>query len=190
VPLPTLITHAVVAGVAAKAFNEKKNRLGLWLIATFCSILPDADVIGFSFGVRYGDFFGHRGFFHSPFFSFLISLLLVKIYFINFRPFSAKWWKYLMFFTIVGASHGLLDAFTDGGMGIALLSPLTGTRYFFPWTPIRVSPIGIWEFFTPWGKQVIISEMIYVWVPLLVLYAGYAVFRLVIPSQKRWKDHA
>lgn len=188
--MPTLITHAVVAGVAAKGFNEKRDRLRLWLIATFCSILPDADVIGFSVGVRYGDFFGHRGFFHSPFFSFLISLLLVQIYFSNFRPFSRKWWKHVIFFTIVGASHGLLDAFTDGGMGIALLSPLTDSRYFFPWTPIRVSPIGISEFFTPWGKQVIISEIIYVWVPLFALYAVYAFLRFVILSKKRWKDYA
>lgn len=183
--MPTLITHAVVAGVAAKGFNEKRDRLRLGLIATFCSILPDADVIGFSVGVRYGDFFGHRGFFHSPFFSFLISLLLVQIYFIKIRPFSTKWWKYVFFFTIVGASHGLLDAFTDGGLGIALLSPLTDSRYFFPWTPIRVSPIGIGEFFSPWGKRVIISEMIYVWVPLFALYAGYAVLRFVILSKNR-----
>ncbi len=182
-PLPTLITHAVVAGVAARSFNAKRDKLRLGLIATLCSILPDADVIGFSLGVQYGDFFGHRGFFHSPFFSFLVSLLLVQIYFNCFRPFSIKWWKYVLFFTIVGASHGLLDAFTDGGMGIALLSPFIETRYFFPWTPIRVSPIGIGEFFTSWGKQVIISEMIYVWVPLLVLYAGYAFLRFIIPNR-------
>ena len=36
-------------------------------------------------------------------------------------------------------SHALLDALTDGGLGVAFFSPFSNERYFFPWTPIRVS---------------------------------------------------
>ena len=43
------------------------------------------------------------------------------------------------------------------------------TRYFSPWTPIQVSPIGVSAFFGRWGAEVIVSEMIWVWAPLLVL---------------------
>ena len=43
---------------------------------------------------------------------------------------------------VVCASHGVLDAFTDGGKGIALLWPMTAERFFFPWRPIPVAPIG------------------------------------------------
>ncbi|MHC4444672.1 MAG: hypothetical protein ACYTF1_17650 [Planctomycetota bacterium] len=43
---------------------------------------------------------------------------------------------------MITASHGLLYALTDGGLGIALLSPFDTTRYFFGWIPIQVSPIG------------------------------------------------
>ena len=39
------------------------------------------------------------------------------------------------------ASHGVLDALTDGGPGVAFLAPFDDTRYFFPWRPIRVSPL-------------------------------------------------
>jgi inner membrane protein len=41
------------------------------------------------------------------------------------------------------ASHGLLDAMTDGGRGVALFWPFTARRYFLPWRPIPVAPIGI-----------------------------------------------
>jgi len=40
------------------------------------------------------------------------------------------------------ASHGLLDTLTDGGLGVALLWPFSNTRYFAPWRPIPVAPIG------------------------------------------------
>ena len=44
------------------------------------------------------------------------------------------------------ASHGLLDAMTDGGLGVAFFSPLDTTRYFFSFRPAVVSPIGIGKF--------------------------------------------
>ena len=44
--------------------------------------------------------------------------------------------------TAVAVSHGLLDTLTDGGLGIALLWPISNARYFAPWTPIPVAPIG------------------------------------------------
>ena len=41
------------------------------------------------------------------------------------------------------ASHALLDTLTDGGLGAALLWPFNFTRYFAPWRPIPVAPIGL-----------------------------------------------
>ena len=40
----------------------------LWMGA-ICTIVPDFDVIGFAFGVSYGDVLGHRGFTHSLLFA-------------------------------------------------------------------------------------------------------------------------
>jgi len=37
---------------------------------------------------------------------------------------------------------GLLDTLTDGGLGIALFWPFSDARYFAPWRPIPVAPIG------------------------------------------------
>jgi len=36
-----------------------------WVLAIFCSILPDTDVLGFALGIPYAHPLGHRGFFHS-----------------------------------------------------------------------------------------------------------------------------
>ncbi|NIM77978.1 MAG: hypothetical protein GTO20_04240 [Candidatus Aminicenantes bacterium] len=60
----------------------------------------------------------------------------------------------MLYFFLLTASHGVLDAFTNGGLGIALLSPFDTTRHFSPWQPIEVAPIGIWAFFSDWGVKV------------------------------------
>jgi len=63
-------------------------------------------------------------------------------------------------------SHGLLDAFTDGGLGIAFFAPFDPTRYFFSWRPIAVSPIGISQFFSLWGLSVLLTEAIWIGLPV------------------------
>ncbi|MCP4690231.1 MAG: metal-dependent hydrolase [Desulfobacterales bacterium] len=168
--MPTAITHAVVAGIAGKTIVNGKMPLRFWFAAVLCSVIPDADVIGFYFGVKYGEFLGHRGFFHSIFFALIFANLVMLLFVGKFKPFSARWWKYTLFFFIVGASHGILDAFTNGGLGIALLSPFDDARYFFPWTPISVSPIGLKAFLSEWGLRVMICEIKYIWLPMAVVF--------------------
>jgi inner membrane protein len=175
--LPTIITHALVSGAAVTAIGPKNRAHKLWIPAIVCSVLPDADVIGFSYGVPYASFFGHRGLFHSPFFALLLSVLIVVMFYRRTPLFSNTWWKLTSFLFVVGVSHGILDAFTNGGSGVALLTPFDDTRYFFPWRPIMVAPIGIRAFFSEWGKQVIIFEANYVWLPLLVAVTGWRVSR-------------
>ena len=109
-----------------------------------------------------------EAFFHSPVFAALLSLFIVCIFYRKKMIFSNQWWKYVLYFFILSASHGLLDALTNGGNGIALLSPITNERYFFPWTPIEVSPLSIKAFFSQRGFTVLISEMIWIWAPCLL----------------------
>src|SRR6266550_9619008 len=45
----------------------------VWVIGVVCSAIPDFDVIGFRFGIRYGDFWGHRGFTHSLVFAAVLA---------------------------------------------------------------------------------------------------------------------
>jgi len=83
--------------------------------------------------------------------------------------FSVQWWKFFLYFFILAASHGILDALTNGGNGIALLSPITNERYFFPWTPIEVSPLSIKAFISQRGLTVLISELAWIWVPCFLI---------------------
>jgi inner membrane protein len=78
-------------------------------------------------------------------------------------------WAYVF---VATASHGLLDAMTDGGLGVAFFSPFNNHRYFLPWRPIRVSPIGLGRFFTERGFVVIRSELHWVWLPAGLLAAA------------------
>ena len=106
------------------------------------------------------------------------------MFFGSHKPFSKTWRIYVSCFFVVGASHGVLDAFTDGGLGIALFSPFDSTRYFFPCRPLLVSPIGLKAFLSDWGVRVLITEVIYVWLPFLVLVVTVRVIRR--RSSNRW----
>ncbi|RLA92872.1 MAG: metal-dependent hydrolase, partial [Deltaproteobacteria bacterium] len=175
-----IISHTVVAVAAGKAFAPQDVPDHFWLLSIACSIVPDADVIGFSFGIPYDHVFGHRGFFHSPFFGLLMSIFVVGVFFSAVVIFCNQWFFYFIFFFLLSASHGLLDAFTNGGLGVALLSPFDNTRYFFPWTPIVVSPIGIKGFFSKWGLMVIKSELLWIWLPSLLIVIVSRLIRIVV----------
>lgn len=155
------------AGAAAMSVGQSK-KARIWLLSIFCSVLPDFDVIAFYFGIPYGHLFGHRGFFHSPVFALILSLVVVTLFYTQ-EPGRSKFWIFVYFFGI-SASHGILDALTNGGLGIALLAPFNDHRYFFPVTPIEVSPIGIRRFLSPRGWVVMTSEMLWVWTPLFFVF--------------------
>jgi inner membrane protein len=58
---------------------------------------------------------------------------------------------------------------TSGGRGVGFLIPFDNTRHFFPFRPIKVSPIGIGEFFSEWGAKVLLGEFKYILLPCLTL---------------------
>ena len=168
--MPTFITHSVVAGSFAYGFSSGRESLKFWMLSIACSSLPDLDVIGYRWlYIPYYDFFGHRGFFHSPFFAAILGLLIACTFYRKEGLFSKQWWKYFLYFFALTASHGILDALTNGGLGIALLSPFTNSRYFFPWTPLEVSPLSIKGFLSQRGLVVIISELIWIWIPCFLI---------------------
>lgn len=143
------------------------DRRALWLGA-FCAVLPDIDVFGFGFGIPYADPWGHRGLTHSLFFAALLSILLVVLCYRS-EPRAVRAGMALYLF-LSAASHGVLDALTDGGLGVAFLSPFDTTRYFFAVRPIVVSPIGIREFFHAQGLHVLGSELMWIWLPTAALF--------------------
>lgn len=147
-------------------------------------MLPDADVLGFGLGIRYGDLLGHRGLSHSLAFAALLAGATVAAWF---RRGAGSLGPVAVFavLALATASHGLLDALTDGGLGIAFFSPFDATRYFLPWREIAVAPIGIGGLFHPAILPVVASELRWVWAPSLGLIAAFAIQRRCAPGRPR-----
>src|SRR5271163_1899703 len=156
--MASVFSHAVAALGIGACFYRPGIPKRVWVAGALCSVIPDLDVIGFHFGIHYGDFWGHRGFTHSLVFAVLLATFALLLAFPQGVPGLSRFALWVYFF-LATASHGLLDAMTDGGLGgglgVALFSPFNNARYFLPWRPIRVSPIGITRFFSPRGLEVV-----------------------------------
>lgn len=144
-----------------KPFLSKK----LFVLCILLTLLPDADVIAFKFGIPYESQWGHRGFTHSITFAILIGLICMPFS----KKLDGKLW--IVFFTtsLSIISHIVFDALTNGGLGVAAFWPITDERYFFPFRPVQVSPIGVRGFLSLRGIIVVLSEIIWIWIPCLIL---------------------
>ena len=169
--MPTIFTHAVVPLAIAVAAGRTRISPRLALAGVAFAMLPDADVVGFRLGIEYADTWGHRGATHALAFAAVCAGALAMVWK------EARSWIGWAFLTVSMASHGLLDTLTDGGLGAALLWPVSEARLFAPVTPIRVSPIGA-GFFSARGVETLLSEFRWVWLPCLLLaLAGFGLRR-------------
>lgn len=143
--MASAFSHALAAVALGSILRLEKPPLKFWLCGMACAILPDMDSLGFASGVPYGSMFGHRGFTHSLCFALLLGSLTTFLFFRDdsHQGRGTRLWLYLFLST---ASHGVLDAVTNGGMGVAFFSPFNTTRYFFPFHPVQVSPINALRF--------------------------------------------
>ncbi len=164
----SVLTHPAVPLALYVCFPEEAASPALLLAGVACSIIPDLDVIGFRFGIRYNHLLGHRGLTHSIIFAAALAALAAFTLLRNRAGAPLLPFLYLFLSTL---SHALLDMLTNGGLGVALFAPFSSDRYFFPWRPIEVSPIGIGRFFSEWGVRVLISELRWVWAPSAVVFA-------------------
>lgn len=174
--MASVLSHAVASLGIGACFYRPRTPKRVWVVGAFCSVIPDVDVIGFRFGIHYGDFWGHRGFTHSLLFAGLLASAVVLLAFRQGIPDLSRFALWTYFF-LATASHGFLDAMTDGGLGLAFFSPFNNARYFLPWRPIRVSPIGISRFFSHRGLAVLQSELLWIWLPAVLLIASAYLIR-------------
>ena len=199
----------IAVGMAAARFDRpgdapRWSSMAWW---SALSLLPDADVVGFALGVNYGDPWGHRGATHSFTFSIVVGLAVglasrwwrlpglkrpgLHTYLRRAGPFGPASaildahppGRTALLASLVLASHAILDTMTDGGLGCALLWPFDLTRYFAPWRPIPVAPIGL-AFFSPYGGIIALTELV-LFSPLLFFALrprGIKTNRLTIPT--------
>jgi inner membrane protein len=181
--MPTIFSHAIFASAIGKAYTAEPMPLRFWVLTATAAMLPDIDVLGFAFGVRYDSLFGHRGLTHSITFALLVGLVAGTFAFGK-RTTKPRRLQLVLYFTLVTLSHPLLDAMTNGGMGVALFAPFSAERYFSPWRPIEVSPLGM-RFFGERGLEVVASEVIWVWLPALLICAAATIYRRLRRQRER-----
>lgn len=168
--MASAFSHAVAGLAIGTAFWRPGVPTRYWVLGAAVAALPDLDAIGFRFGIAYGDMLGHRGLTHSLLFAAILSAIVVAVAFPSGAGPVSRSQLWLYFF-LATASHGVLDAMTNGGLGVAFFAPFDNSRYFFPFTPIAVSPISVRAFFTERGMRVLASELVWVWLPAIA-FAG------------------
>jgi inner membrane protein len=157
----TIYTHGVVGLGAGTLFARSKMPASFWLLAALLPMLPDADSF---WDAPYGTMLGHRGFTHSLLFALAVALAAGAL-----LRHRLRYVPLVIFIFIIIGSHGILDAFTDGGFGIPLLWPFSNHRVG-PWGPIHVSDIGLelpdWR-----TSRTVQTELLYVWLPVAIIVA-------------------
>ncbi|MDG1482856.1 MAG: metal-dependent hydrolase [Myxococcota bacterium] len=143
------LLHVAVGIAAARLYLGRRSLPGALAFAAL-SMLPDADVVAFALDIPYSDPFGHRGASHSLVFAAGMGALIGGL---------SRRLRLGLLVAVVVASHPLLDALTDGGLGVALWWPQEETRVFAPWRPIPVAPIGA-SFLSERGLKVMLAELL------------------------------
>lgn len=158
--------HVAIGLAAGRLFAARAGAPApSWRSAVFwsaLSLLPDLDVIGFAARIPYGAPFGHRGASHALLVAAAIGAVAALL-----AP-KARWpaLRTGVFVATVVGSHGVLDAMTDGGKGIALAWPFSSARMFLPWRPIPVAPVGV-GLLSARGLEVVLTELVY-FAPILL----------------------
>jgi inner membrane protein len=160
--MPTIFTHAVIGSAIAKLAARQSPHRHTIIACALLAVLPDVD--GLFFGViPYAHLFGHRGITHSLLFAVVAGLLTTLFFLWRGWIRRVEWLLYSLLFARATASHGVLDALTSGGLGVAFFAPFNTARYFFPFHPIPVSPMTGAALLSARGWRVITGELLLLW---------------------------
>jgi inner membrane protein len=165
--VPTVFSHAAAPLAVGLGLGRAAVPCRLLLAGVVAAALPDLDVVTLHFGIPYSAALGHRGFSHSLVVAALVGLVGAT----GHRPLGAGFVRAFLFLFTATASHGVLDAFTNGGLGVALLWPWSGERH---WAPdalrvVEASPISVGRFLSERGRAVLGSELRWIWLPALAV---------------------
>jgi inner membrane protein len=147
--LASAVSHFIIGATLAlplsgvPSIKKAVRPVGLMFTAGVLAVAPDLDT-AFHGIIPYAHFLGHRGFVHSPFFAFLFAVILSSLLYAVARDLGFRaFFGITAAFTLALASHGILDAMTDAGLGVMLLYPFSEERIFLPWRPFYAPPIKL-----------------------------------------------
>ena len=152
--MPSSVSHALAAVAIGAPLAPPRTTPRYWVVGILCSVTLDLDAVGRVFGG--GDLAvvgGHRALTHSLLFAVVVGMLATWTAFRDAHWDGARL-RIAAYLILATASHGILDAFTSYGSGVAFLFPLTPVRYSSPWRPLN----GL-------------NEALYIWTPAILLIA-------------------
>ncbi len=177
--MPSPLSHVTVALALGSLFPGTILPRKWLLIGALCATLPDVDIIAFQLGIPYQHMLGHRGLTHSIFFAVVLALTIagVALFTAESRRLAPMLSLYLCACTV---SHGLLDAFTNGGYGVAFWAPFSDQRFFFAWRLIDAAPLSTTRFLSSKALVVIGTELMWVVLPSLLIALFVATVRATL----------
>ena len=169
--MATVFTHAATAALLSPAAPTGVSPRRLGVALALVAVMPDLDVVAFAFGIPYEHPLGHRGLTHSLPFAVLTGVVVTAVFFRSVPLGSRAGAMLVSLLSVATASHGVLDAMTDGGLGVGFAIPFSNERWFLPWRPLRTSPIGIEAFFGGPVLRILKNEAYWVGLPVLSAFA-------------------
>jgi len=170
--MPTPIAHAIVSIPLAKTIMRENNSKKILFWSVFCATIADIDLIGLFLSLPVNSLLGHRGFTHSIFFAFFISLSVCLIFFREFNFKEKRFYFLFINFFLIGLTHPILDALTSKYYGVALLSPFSNYRFAWPWSPINdnIGEVGFFNYYGIFFWQVLMIEVTIIFLSLFCLW--------------------
>ena len=175
--MATVITHAIAASALSTVAPKDLPRARLAIVLGVLAMIPDLDVIGFRYGILYADALGHRGFTHSILFAAIAAVATPIIAFPKLNVLCRPWWIVVGLAFVATLSHGVIDSFTDAGLGVGFFIPFDDTRYFAPWRPLATSPLSISAFINGSAVRILMNELFWIGIPLVGLFGGLHLIR-------------
>lgn len=168
--MATAFTHALIgASLVGTVPHPARVRVAIALAAV--AVMPDADIIAFRWGIPYEHMLGHRGVTHSLPFAAALGILTFAVL----RASGVRHARGLgPAVAAACGSHGVIDAFTDAGLGVGFWIPFSPARHFAPWRPLATSPIGVDAFVRGDWWAILANEARWVWLPWMTLCAAGA----------------
>jgi inner membrane protein len=137
--MPSLLGHAVAGLAITHSFSRARLPRRIWILAPLCAVAPDLDWFVSFLDYHKNHILNHRGVAHSLPGALLIAAAMLLIGFPRDQRRAQVW----LCLTLAALSHGLMDACTAGGVGVALFMPFSDSRWSCLWQPIHVAPLPL-----------------------------------------------
>lgn len=180
--MPSAFTHAFTGAAISLLAPREFRGPTLAVVLAGVAAMPDLDVVAFGFGIPYAHPLGHRGFSHSLTFACMVALVAAPVLAHRVATSLSHKLGLALVIALACASHGVLDALTDAGLGVGFFIPFNNARYFFPWRPVMTSPLQMRDFFAGSGLAILQNELLWIWLPTSCVIAAILLVRRNAPS--------